>query len=115
MIDAGADIVFGHGPHVTRAVELYKNRLIIYSLGNFLTYARFNLKSHKGIAPLIKIFIDKKGEFKKGKILSIYQQAGFGPIIDKKKRAIKEIIELTNKDFPETGLKIDDDGIITMK
>ncbi len=51
MIDAGADIVFGHGPHVTRAVELYKNRIIVYSLGNFLTYARFNLKSHKGIAP----------------------------------------------------------------
>ena len=41
MIDAGADIVFGHGPHVTRAVDIYKNRFIIYSLGNFCTYGPF--------------------------------------------------------------------------
>ena len=40
VIDAGADIVFGHGPHVTRAAELYKDRFIIYSLGNFATYGR---------------------------------------------------------------------------
>jgi len=44
VIDAGADIVFGHGPHVTRAVEVYKKRFIIYSLGNFCTYGRFKLR-----------------------------------------------------------------------
>ena len=33
VVDAGADIVFGHGPHVTRALELYQDRFIIYSLG----------------------------------------------------------------------------------
>ena len=38
VIDHGADIVFGHGPHVTRAMEIYKDRLICYSLGNFCTY-----------------------------------------------------------------------------
>ena len=37
MIDAGADIVIGHGPHVVRAVELYNNKFIAYSLGNFCT------------------------------------------------------------------------------
>jgi poly-gamma-glutamate synthesis protein (capsule biosynthesis protein) len=36
MIDAGADVVVGHGPHVLRAVELYRGRPILYSLGNFL-------------------------------------------------------------------------------
>ncbi|MCS7227505.1 MAG: CapA family protein, partial [Endomicrobia bacterium] len=36
VIDAGADLVIGHGPHVLRAVEVYKNKLIAYSLGNFL-------------------------------------------------------------------------------
>ena len=29
MIDAGADVIFGHGPHVTRAVDVYKKRFII--------------------------------------------------------------------------------------
>ncbi|MBN9429286.1 MAG: CapA family protein [Burkholderiales bacterium] len=35
-IDAGADVVAGHGPHVTLGVELYRGRPIFYSLGNFI-------------------------------------------------------------------------------
>ena len=35
VIDAGADLVIGHGPHTLRAMELYRGRLIAYSLGNF--------------------------------------------------------------------------------
>jgi poly-gamma-glutamate capsule biosynthesis protein CapA/YwtB (metallophosphatase superfamily) len=38
VIDAGADMVIGHGPHVLRAMEVYKGKLIAYSLGNFLTF-----------------------------------------------------------------------------
>jgi poly-gamma-glutamate capsule biosynthesis protein CapA/YwtB (metallophosphatase superfamily) len=34
-VDAGADVVIGHGPHVPRAVEVYRGRFIAYSLGNF--------------------------------------------------------------------------------
>ena len=34
VIDAGADIVFGHGPHVTRAIDLYKDRFIAYNMRN---------------------------------------------------------------------------------
>ena len=36
MVDAGADLVAGHGPHLLRGMELYKGRPIFYSLGNFL-------------------------------------------------------------------------------
>ena len=42
LIDEGADIIIGHGPHVPRAIEVYKERFIAYSLGNFATYARFH-------------------------------------------------------------------------
>jgi len=35
-IDEGADIFIGHGPHVTRGVEIYKGKPIFYSLGNFI-------------------------------------------------------------------------------
>src|SRR5215471_15467995 len=35
-IDAGADVVAGHGPHLTLGVEIYKDRPILYSLGNFI-------------------------------------------------------------------------------
>ena len=36
VVDAGADIVAGHGPHVMRGMELYNNKPIFYSLGNFI-------------------------------------------------------------------------------
>lgn len=36
MIDAGADVVVGHGPHVLRGIEVYKGKPIFYSLANFI-------------------------------------------------------------------------------
>jgi len=36
LIDSGADVVAGHHPHVVQGIEMYKNRLILYSLGNFV-------------------------------------------------------------------------------
>ena len=36
MIDSGSDIIVGHGPHVLRGIEVYKNKPIFYSLGNFI-------------------------------------------------------------------------------
>ena len=59
-IDAGADVVLGSGPHVTRAVDLYKNRFIAYSLGNFCTYGMFNLDGPNGMAPLLALNITEK-------------------------------------------------------
>ncbi|KQL44195.1 capsule biosynthesis protein [Brevibacillus choshinensis] len=35
-IDGGADAVIGHGPHILRGIEIYRNRPIFYSLGNFI-------------------------------------------------------------------------------
>ena len=112
VIDAGADIVFGHGPHVTRAMELYKDRFIIYSLGNFCTYGRFSLSGAAGIAPIISLEVDEAGAFIKGQITPIYQQKTHGPKVDPQKRAITKLIELTAADFPDTPLEIKKDGQI---
>ncbi len=112
VIDAGADIVFGHGPHVTRAMELYNDRFIIYSLGNFCTYGRFNLRDAAGIAPIVKVFVNSDGSFSHGEITPIYQGKTHGPKIDSKKRAIKKLQELTQTDFPNSGLEIYDDGTV---
>lgn len=115
VIDAGADIVFGHGPHVTRAIDLYKGRFIAYSLGNFCTYSRFNLKGPNGFAPIIKVYVDKNGKFVKGEIFPIEQLGEGGVSIDNDKKAIKEIQKLTATDFPESPLRITDNGDILLK
>ena len=115
VIDAGADIVFGHGPHVTRAIDIYKGKFIAYSMGNFATYGRFNLKGICGIAPIIKLFVNKKGEFLSGTIYSTKQVGEGGPVIDEDKTVIKEIINLTKSDVPESQIMLDKNGVITKK
>ncbi len=115
VIDAGADIVFGHGPHVTRAVELYKDRFIAYSLGNFCTYGRFSLAGPAGIAPIIALNVDDEGQFIEGQITPTYQQKHHGPKIDPQKRVIQALIDLTRADFPDTPLHISKEGKISRR
>jgi poly-gamma-glutamate capsule biosynthesis protein CapA/YwtB (metallophosphatase superfamily) len=112
MIDAGADIVFGHGPHVTRAVESYKNRFIAYSMGNFCTYGRFNLQGISGIAPIVKVFTSKTGEFQKAKIISIKQKGEGVPVVDASNRVYAELKKLTQADFPDSPLQFMDNNEI---
>jgi hypothetical protein len=115
VIDAGADIVFGHGPHVTRALDMYKDRFIIYSLGNFATYGRFNLRGVNGIAPIIKVFTDKNGEFQSAQIIPIKQTGEGGPKLDSEKAVITELINLTENDIPNCPLLIKEDGSVIRK
>jgi hypothetical protein len=112
VVDAGADVVFGHGPHVTRAVELYRDRLICYSLGNFATYRRFNLRGPNGIAPIVKVRVDREGSFLQGEVVSIYQAGEGGPRIDPAGRATAKLKALTEFDFPDQELVVDSDGIL---
>lgn len=115
MIDAGADVVFGHGPHVTRAIEVYKNRFIAYSLGNFCTYGKFNLSGPNGIAPVIKLNVDTRGKFLSGTIIPVYQIYYGGVKVDPDKRVIRKIRELTEQDFPESVIDLSENGEITYK
>jgi Putative enzyme of poly-gamma-glutamate biosynthesis (capsule formation) len=115
VIDAGADIVFGHGPHVVRATELYKDRFIIYSLGNFCTAGDFSISGISGYAPIVKVYVDKDGKFVKGNIFSAIQKDKSGPKLDANYSAAKEIKRLTNLDFPNTNLIISDEGSILRK
>jgi poly-gamma-glutamate capsule biosynthesis protein CapA/YwtB (metallophosphatase superfamily) len=113
LVDAGADIVFGHGPHVTRGVEVYNKRFISYSLGNFCTYKGINVAGINGLAPIVKVFTNPAGEFLKGEITPTVQSHTSGVRVDPTKSVIKIIQELSEKDFPESEIQIDDNGLIT--
>jgi cell wall-associated NlpC family hydrolase len=115
VIDAGADIVFGHGPHVVRAAELYRDRFIIYSMGNFCTSGDFSINGISGYAPLVKVYTDKEGKFLRGHIFSALQKDKTGPVLDAGHLAAKEIKRLTELDFPQTGLTVSEEGAIERK
>ena len=112
-IDAGADVILGNGPHVARAIELYKNRLIAYSLGNFVTYKGVSVSGICGLAPLLKIRINKKGKFLDGQIASYRQNHQTGLLPDSLNRAALRIKALTEADFTQPGLSISATGAIS--
>ncbi|MGB5345625.1 MAG: CapA family protein [Woeseia sp.] len=109
-VDAGADLVFGHGPHVVRAMERYKERLIAYSLGNFATYYGINVNGLNGIAPILEATLDYQGRFVEGRIHSTVQVRPGGPQPDPAQRALQQIRELSFSDFKNPGLRFAEDG-----
>ena len=115
-VDSGADVVFGQGPHVTRAIELYRDRFISYSGGNFATYGAINTSGISGIAPIFKIITDKQGKFISGTIIPITQAGDKTSKIDPEKTVIERIIYLNHSDFPNgNGLDVSPDGSITRR
>lgn len=50
LIDAGADIIIGHHPHVVEGMEIYKNKPIFYSLGNFIFDQYFSKDTQTGLS-----------------------------------------------------------------
>lgn len=113
-VDAGADLVLGHGPHVPRALELYNGRLIAYSLGNFATYWGIRVTGANGLAPILTAELGPDGRFLGGKIVSTRQIRPAGPIPDDDHTAAWVIRDLTLADFPDTPLIIDERGGISV-
>jgi hypothetical protein len=98
-----------------RAVEVYKDRFIAYSLGNFATYGTINVNGISGYAPIVEVETDRTGKFIRGKIHSAMQHKGEGPRWDSSFRVAKEIKALTEKDIPECDLSISKEGNIARK
>ena len=109
-VDAGADLLIGHGPHVVRGMERYKDRLIAYSLGNFATYYGISVAGIKGIAPILTSTLDGDGRFIEGEIISTIQLRPAGPSKDAQQRALNLIRGLTVEDYGEPGLLFLPDG-----
>jgi poly-gamma-glutamate capsule biosynthesis protein CapA/YwtB (metallophosphatase superfamily) len=115
MIDAGADIVLGHGPHVVRPMEIYHDRLIAYSLGNFATYYGISVEGIRGIAPILLVTLDNEGKFVSGRVQSTIQIRPAGPTLDPDKGVIRLLRSLTTSAFPDGTLSISDDGVLARR
>nr|WP_309685229.1 CapA family protein [Armatimonas sp.] len=113
VIDAGACLVIGHGPHVLRGLELYKGHLIAYSLGNFATYGRMSLRGPGGVTCVLSATLDEGGKFVQGRIHPMVQTAPGGPQPDPTKQAIKLIKALSQADFGKSAPRLAPDGQFT--
>lgn len=112
LIDNGADLVLGHGPHVPRAMELYKGKLIAYSLGNFVGYRTLSTRGALGESLILEVKLSPQGDFISGKITPVQLDKRGIPFPDKGANSIPIIRNLTKLDFPNTELKFDLNGHI---
>ncbi len=110
VVQAGADLVLGHGPHVPRGLEVVDGRLIAYSLGNFATYGRFNLSGHLGTSLVLEATLDAEGKLVAGQILPVKQIGEGRPVPDDEGVAIDLVRSLSTEDFGARAPTIAQDG-----
>lgn len=112
VIDAGADAVVGHGPHVLRGIEFYRDKPIAYSLGNFLTYRGFNLAGPLGITGVLQLELDGDGTYRRGRLVPMRQAPRQGPAPDPDHAALDLVRVLSREDFGPAAAAVAPDGAI---
>jgi poly-gamma-glutamate capsule biosynthesis protein CapA/YwtB (metallophosphatase superfamily) len=114
MIDQGASLVLGHGPHVLRSLELYKSRLIAYSLGNFVGYRTLSSEGVLGKSMILQVEMNSEGRFVSGKIIPVSLDANGIPYIDNNFTSASIVRNLVESDFSVTPILIKENGEIVI-
>lgn len=115
MIDAGADLVLGHGPHVPRAMEIYKGKIIAYSLGNFLGYRTLSTNAETGDSMILEVKLNSVGDLVSSKIIPVRMDRQGIPHIDQRFQTVRLMRYLNNQAFPKNLVKINQKGEIVVQ
>ncbi len=113
VVDAGADLVVGSGPHVLRGMEWYKGRLIAYSLGNFAGYDVFALGGPLSTSGILRVTLDGAGRFEAGRLVPTRMVGAGLPALDPAEAAHGLVRSLSRADFGARGAKVGSDGILS--
>jgi hypothetical protein len=110
VVDAGADVVLGSGPHVLRGIEDYHRRLIAYSLGNFAGDRTLSIAGRCALSGVLHVEVTADGQLAGGRWWSLrLVQPGF-PRRDRTGAAARLVSALSRADFPRDPVTIDRAG-----
>jgi len=112
VIDAGADAVIGHGPHVLRGIEFYRERPIAYSLGNFVTYRGFNLDGPLGVTGVLQLEFAPDRRLRSARLVPMIQRPREGPAPDPDRSALDLVRRLSSEDFGAAAARVTEDGAV---
>ena len=112
VVDAGADLVVGHGPHVLRGMEWHKKRLIAYSLGNFAGYKVFSMGGPLSTSAILRITLRGDGTFETGRVVPTHLVGPGLPALDPAETAHGMLRSLSREDFGTRAVEISADGIL---
>ncbi|MCC7074366.1 MAG: CapA family protein [Deltaproteobacteria bacterium] len=101
VVDAGADLVLGHGPHVLRAMERYRGRLIAYSLGNFSSYRTFDVRGFGGESAVLEVELAGDGALVSARLHPVRLGSDGRPAPDSTLGAFQTVRALSREDLGE--------------
>jgi hypothetical protein len=99
VIDAGADVVLGSGPHVVRGMEAYRGRLIAYSLGNFAGADNFAAGGTLSLSGMLTVRVDRRGRLRNGWWHAVRLDASGTPQPDRAGASRDLVRALSGRDF----------------
>jgi hypothetical protein len=112
VVDAGADAVIGHGPHVLRGLEWYHGRLIAYSLGNFSSFRTLAVDGVLGVSAVLRLTLRPDGTFVRGRVVPLRLVGTGTPGIDPRRAAIGVLRRLSAEDFGRHGARLTSRGLL---
>jgi poly-gamma-glutamate capsule biosynthesis protein CapA/YwtB (metallophosphatase superfamily) len=111
-VDAGADLVLGHGPHVLRGMEWYRGRLIAYSLGNFSGWNTFSLSGVTAVSGILSVSLRADGSWVEGDLFATLLASPGIPKPDAAETAHGVVRELSRQDFGRRAVRISRTGVL---
>ncbi len=112
VINAGADLVLGSGPHVLRAMQWYHGKLIAYSLGNFAGYDTLGLGGVTADSAILHVVLRANGTFASGSVTPIRLVGAGLPQRDPARTGIQLINSLSREDLGASGVHVNPGGVI---
>jgi poly-gamma-glutamate capsule biosynthesis protein CapA/YwtB (metallophosphatase superfamily) len=108
----GADLILGSGPHVLRGMEIYRDRLVAYSLGNFAGFHNFSLGGALSATAVLHTTLEEDGSFRAGRIASVRMVGPGRPVPDPQRTGAKLINRLSHADFGASAITVGGRGRI---
>jgi hypothetical protein len=114
VIDAGADLVVGSGPHVVRGVQWYHGRLIAYSLGNLAGWHTFGLGGTLSESAVLSVTLGRDGHIQRGRWTSLELEDPGVPVLDTDDASLTLVNRLSRTDFGSTAARFAGSGALVV-
>ncbi|MCX7882578.1 MAG: CapA family protein [Brevinematales bacterium] len=103
VIEAGADVIVGHHPHILQAIEVYRGRPILYSVGNFV-FPQWNIaQARPALAVVLDVSKGKNGIEKRVYLLPLYRLSHTLQVVIASGQEVHEVWELVHQRSLERG------------
>jgi hypothetical protein len=112
VINAGADLVVGSGPHVLRGVEQYHGHLIAYSLGNFSGFRNFALGGTLSLSGILRVVLDPDGSWQSARLIPVALHGAGLPALDPTNASVRLVAQLSRDDFGANAAHFAANGVI---